>query len=647
MVDEEIQKTAFRTHEGHYEFLVMPFGLTNASATFQALMNTIFKPYLRKFVLVFFDDILISSKDEKEHVHHMEKLKIEYLGHILSRDGVAIDPDKIKAIVDWPCPMNVREVRGLTGYYRRFVQHYGSIAAPLTHLLKKGGFKWNDEAKEAFEKLKKAMMSLPVLALPSFDHPFEIETDASGYGVGAVLIQSKRSIAFYSHTLAMRVRARPVYERELMAVVLAVQHWRPYLLGTRFIVKTDQKSLKFLLEQRVVQPQYQKWVAKLLGYSFEVVYKPGLKNKAADALSRKPPDIQFCGITAPVLVDLKIIREEVEKDEQLWKVVAELSNERELKDVVGGHSRFLRTYKRVASKLYWEGMKFDVKRHCEECLTCQRNKILAVSPAGLLVPLEILQVWSDISMDFVEGLPKAKGFEVVLVVVDRLSNEKPKEWISWLPWAKFWYNTTFQRALSGSPFQVVYGPLRGHLLLAQQQMKQYADRKRRHVKFQVVDLVFLKIRPYRQLTLRRKRNEKLSPKYFGPYKILEKIGVVAYKLDLPANTAIHPVFHVSQLKKCVGDQTGVLPTIQYVNEKFEWQTQPEEVLEYKLNKAGSWDVLIGWKGLPKHEASWESYDEMHKLYPNLHLEDKVNLEGGSNVRPPTKFVYKRKNKEHV
>ena len=302
------------------------------------------------------------------------------MGHILSRDGVAIDPDKIKAIVDWPCPMNVREVRGLTGYYRRFVQHYGSIAAPLTHLLKKGGFKWNDEAKEAFEKLKKAMMSLPVLALPSFDHPFEIETDASGYGVGAVLIQSKRSIAFYSHTLAMRVRARPVYERELMAVVFAVQHWRPYLLGTRFIVKTDQKSLKFLLEQRVVQPQYQKWVAKLLGYSFEVVYKPGLKNKAADALSRKPPDIQFCGITAPVLVDLKIIREEVEKDEQLWKVVAELSNERELKDgkfslkngllhyknrlvlskssslipamlntfrnsVVGGHSGFPRTYK--------------------------------------------------------------------------------------------------------------------------------------------------------------------------------------------------------------------------------------------------------------------------------------------------------------
>ncbi|KAL0545229.1 hypothetical protein IC582_020379 [Cucumis melo] len=304
MVEQDIHKTAFRMHEGHYEFLVMLFGLTNAPATFQALMNTIFKPYLRKFVLVFFDDILVYGKNEKEHVSHMEKvvstlrhhalyanknkcsfaqLKIEYLGHIISREGVEVDPEKIRSIADWPVPTNVRQVcgfLGLTGYYRRFVQHYEFIAAPLTQLLKKGGFKWNKEVEEAFEKLKKAMLSLPILALPNIDQPFEIETNASGFGVGAILTQLKRSIAFYSHTLAMRDRAKPAYERELMAVVLAVQRWRPYLLGTRFIVKTDQKSLKFLLEQRVVQPQYQKWVAKLLGYSFEVVYKPGLKKSS-------------------------------------------------------------------------------------------------------------------------------------------------------------------------------------------------------------------------------------------------------------------------------------------------------------------------------------------------------------------------------
>ncbi|KAL0539538.1 hypothetical protein IC582_023753 [Cucumis melo] len=307
MVDKDIPKTAFRTHEGHYEFLVMPFGLTNAPATFQALMNNIFRPFLRKFVLVFFDDILIYSKNKKDHVEHIEKVFLALRKHTLFTnkksvtlpeedrvlgahhigEGVEVDSEKIKAVADWPCPTNIREVRGflgLIGYYRRFVQHYGSIAAPLTQLLKKGGFKWNEESEESFLKLKYAMMSLPTLALPNFELPFEIETDASGFGVGAVLIQSKRPIAFYSHTLSMRDRARPIYERELMAVVLSVQRWRPYLLGAKFVVKTDQKSLKFLLEQRVIQPQYQKWLSKLLGYSFEVVYKPGLENKAVGAL---------------------------------------------------------------------------------------------------------------------------------------------------------------------------------------------------------------------------------------------------------------------------------------------------------------------------------------------------------------------------
>ena len=170
----------------------------------------------------------------------------------------------------------MREVRGflgLTGYYWQFVHQYGTIAAPLTQLLKKGSFKWTEEAEEAFMKLKNSMMSLPVLALPDFSIPFEIETDASWYEIGAVLVQAKRPIAYFNQTLAMRDKAKPVYERELIVVVLVVQRWRPYLLGTKFMVKTDQRSLKFLLEQRVIQPQYQRWIEKLTGYSFEVLYR--------------------------------------------------------------------------------------------------------------------------------------------------------------------------------------------------------------------------------------------------------------------------------------------------------------------------------------------------------------------------------------
>ena len=184
---------------------------------------------------------------------------MDYFGHVITGNGAEVDPEKIRLIAEWPKPTNVWETRGflgVTGYYHKFVHQYGAIVALLTQLLKKGSFKWSEEANEAFEKLKKAMMSLPVLALPNFDQPFEIETNASGFGIGAVLIQAKRPIAFYSHTLAMRDKGRPVYERELMAVVLAVQRRRPYLLGAKFIVRTDQKSLKFLLEQRVIQPQY-------------------------------------------------------------------------------------------------------------------------------------------------------------------------------------------------------------------------------------------------------------------------------------------------------------------------------------------------------------------------------------------------------
>ncbi|KAL0548958.1 hypothetical protein IC582_013436 [Cucumis melo] len=810
MIDGDIEKTAFRTHEGHYEFLVMPFGLTNAPATFQSLMNSIFRPYLR-------------SRNLEDHLKHIETVflvlrkhelfanrkkcsfglaKVEYLGHLISSRGVEVDPEKIKAITDWPKPTSVRETRGflgLTGYYRKFVHHYGTLAAPLTQLLKKGGFNWNTEAEQAFEKLKKAMIALPVLALPMFDKPFEIETDASGYGVGAVLIQNKRPIAFYSHTLAIRDRGRPVYERELMVVVLAVQRWRPYLLGNRFIMRTDQKLLKFLLEQRVVQPRYQRWLAKLLGYTFDVEYKPGVENKAADALSRITPAVQMCTITVPVPLDLQIIKEEVEKDIKLMKIIAEMNGNMAPQDskfkiyngmlkykdrlvisqssklipqilhsyhdsAVGGHSGFLRTYKRISGELYWQGMKAVVKKYCAECLICQQNKTLCLSPAGLLLPLNIpTLVWSDISMDFVEGLPKAAGFEVIFVVVDRLSkyghflslkhpysaktvaelfvkevvrlhgfpasivsdrdrvflsnfwkemfrlagtklnrssayhpqsdgqtevvnrgvevylrcfcNDKPKEWIKWIAWAEYWYNTTFQRAIGMTPFQVVYGrkpppllsygtqvtpnvtldeqlkerdemilSLRENLRLAQEQMKKYADKRRRDIEYKVGDLVFLKVRPYRQLSLRRKKNEKLSAKYFGPYKILERIGPVAYKLELPKGALIHPVFHVSQLKKMVGEHTDIQPTVQQLDENFVWKTHPVEALDYRRNKAGEWEVMIRWDGLSIHETTWESYVDIADKYPDFHLEDKVSLEGRNNVRPPILFRYSRKNK---
>ena len=223
-------------------------------------------------------------------------------------------------MVEWPSPKTLKELRGflgLKGYYRKFVKGYGSIAAPLTNQLKKDSFKWGEDATNAFEALKKAMAELPMLALPDFNRPFIIETDASGYGIGAVLMQDKRPIAFFSQVLGVRARLKSVYERELMAIVLAVKKWRPYLLGKKFFVRTDQKSLKFLLEQRIVPGEHQRWVSKLLGYDFEIQYCPGKENQAADALSRRGEPTQLGSLSVPVVLDWEELAKEITDDPNL------------------------------------------------------------------------------------------------------------------------------------------------------------------------------------------------------------------------------------------------------------------------------------------------------------------------------------------
>jgi hypothetical protein len=341
---------------------------------------------------------------------------------------------------------------GLTGFYRKFVKNYAAIAAPLTALLKHEAFVWTEQAQAAFDSLKYAMSSAPVLSLPNFAEPFIIETDASGSGMGAVLIQGNHPICYYSKQFCPRMLHASTYVRELCAITSAVKKWRTYLLGTTFIIRTDQRSLRELMTQIIQTPEQQFYLAKLLGYSYEIVYKPGAQNKVADALSR----IHCLMITVPHLDFLDKFKEQIRDDEEFQQLLAQVQLQPEAfphyqildglifvkgklfipsksdfkqtlleefhSSPLGGHSGVHRTFGRLQENVFWHGMRKEVSEFVKACLVCQQTKPMTHSPYGLLQPLPIPdRIWEDISLDFVIGLPSFQTNTVILVVVDRLS----------------------------------------------------------------------------------------------------------------------------------------------------------------------------------------------------------------------------------
>jgi hypothetical protein len=204
--------------------------------------------------------------------------EVEYLGHIVSHEGVKVDPNKIKAMMDWPIPKTLNNLRGflgLTEYYCKFVQNYGRIEAPLTTLTKKDAFSWTPEETQYFEQLKEAMCKDHVLTTPDFTKTFIVECDASRNGIGIVLMQEGRPLAFKSRTLKRKYLNKPIYEKEMMEIIHALKKWHPCVIGRHFKVETDHDSLKYFLEQRLSSEEQQKCVTKMLDYDFEIIYKKG------------------------------------------------------------------------------------------------------------------------------------------------------------------------------------------------------------------------------------------------------------------------------------------------------------------------------------------------------------------------------------
>ncbi|GAU45290.1 hypothetical protein TSUD_327480 [Trifolium subterraneum] len=475
---EDIPKTAFRTRYGHYEYTVMPFGVTNAPGVFMEYMNRIFHSFLDKFVVVFIDDILVYSKSEEEHKEHLrivlqvlkeKKLyaklskcefwleEVSFLGHVISSGGIAVDPAKVDAVTKWGTPASVSEIRsflGLAGYYRRFIEGFSKMALPLTLLTRKDqAFVWDEKCEKSFQELKEKLTTAPVLILPDAKESFVVYCDASKLGLGGVLMQKGKVVAYASRQLKVHERNYPTHDLELAAVVFTLKVWRHYLYGSRFEVFSDHKSLKYLFDQKELNMRQRRWLEFLKDYDFELSYHPGKANVVADALSRKSLHMSSLMLTNPFL---EKVRECQKEDEKLMKKVALVieGQENDFKMDKNGVVRFrgrvcvpdvpelkrmildeghksglsihpglVKMYQDLKKLFWWPRMHKEIAEYVYACLVCQKSKIEHQKPSGLLQPLFIPEwKWDSIAMDFVGGLPKtAKGNGVIWVVVDRLT----------------------------------------------------------------------------------------------------------------------------------------------------------------------------------------------------------------------------------
>ena len=492
-IDEpDKHKTAFVCEYGQYEFNRMPFGLTNAPSTFQRLMNRILKPVLYESVLVYLDDIIVFSKTVDEHIEHIAavfkilaenglklkakkcdffKTKIDYLGHVVSSEGVAPDEKKVQSILNYPEPRNQKEVSsflGLAGYYRKFVRAFADMAHPLTSLTRKDAeWKWGDEQKDAFNRIKCCLTSKPILRYPDFTRDFIVHTDASGYGIGAVLAQMQRPpqsddssgetdevevvIAYTSKHLDDRQCKWSTTEKEAFAIVHAIDVFKPYLYGSKFTVFTDHRPLEWLMSKNEPSGRLARWALKIQEFNIEIGYRAGKHNQNADTLSRIPLPLvatvtfnkddsnwaknqlqdTFCkDIFDKLKTRNEVTNYSISESGELYyldKLVVPDSKKAEIYEnnhdhMAAGHLGVAKTKARIQRRYYWPKMAEDIAAYVKNCLKCAQRKPYGQSKAPLKPMPAATRVWERIAMDIVGPVETSRnGNRYILVLSDYAS----------------------------------------------------------------------------------------------------------------------------------------------------------------------------------------------------------------------------------
>lgn len=490
MAPESKACTAFTVPgRGLFQFRRMPFGLHNAPATWQRLIDRVLS-HMEQYVFVYLDDIVIVTQTFNKHLEvlkevfdrlheagltvrrdkcHFCRPELKFLGYVVNYSGLHCDPEKVTAILDIPSPTNVKEVRrflGITSWYRRFIPNCSSLLAPISQLLKKGTrFKWTENCEAAFKAVKERLVTAPVMSCPDFTKPFVVQTDASDYGLGAVLSQNlsdgEHVVSFISRSLTASERKYSTTEKECLAVLWAIERFRPYVEATRFTVVTDHFALLWLHNLKDPSGRLARWSVKLQQYDFDIVHRRGKENTVPDALSRSVPIVNELSIDPlpfPNFRDawyLKMVGKISDrpldyplwrvKDERLyrkvrnpypgleqecfdWKTVVPKSHRHDLikahHDIpTAGHFGVHKTYYRLLRKYYWPKMRADIARYVKTCRICLAHKPEQKAPAGLMSSRpDIKKPWELVSVDLVGPLPRSSsGYIHILSVQDYFS----------------------------------------------------------------------------------------------------------------------------------------------------------------------------------------------------------------------------------